>query len=361
MTGPEVTNALNPFGLQLRHYPQSWEFSTVGGWVATRAGGHFATRYTHIDDLLVGVRTIAPAATMDTLPVPRSGAGPEPMRSVLGAEGTTGIVTAATLRVFRPPRLRAGFDAFFRNWTDAMNACRQLLQSGLTPSNCRLLDAREAMINQVDGSGRAILLVSFESDGADAQALADVAAAMIEPAADELRPSRSGERQQAQTWKNAFLDAPYLQPRLLRAGITVDTFETSTSWSGLADLRRSAISAVSECARSWGGPALVSTRLTHAYHDGACLYVTWITATASQPLEQWASIKAAANEVLREHRASASHHHSVGREHLPVYLAQTPPDWLAAQHEFRRSVDPAGLLVPWLQSSNGLRSRGSQR
>ena len=161
--GPELEAGLRPMGLTLRHYPQSYEFSTLGGWIATRAGGHYATRYTHIDDLLESVRMITPSGDFETRRLPGSGAGPDPNRLVLGSEGTLGVITEAWIRVQRPPRFRSKASVFFDDFENAVDACRVITQSGLTPANCRLLDRREAMLNGVAFDGSHVLLLGFES------------------------------------------------------------------------------------------------------------------------------------------------------------------------------------------------------
>lgn len=350
-TGPEVNRSLAPLGVQLRHYPQSWEFSTVGGWVATRAGGHFATRYTHIDDLLVNASAVAPAGQWTTLSTPCSGAGPEPMRTLTGSEGALGIITEATLRVHRRPRFKAGFNAFFGTYTEAMDACRLVLQSGLTPASCRILDPTEAMLNQVDGSGRAIFLLGFESDCDVAlNATSTACQELLKERAQEIVPTSTESRGDADgSWRSAFLDAPYLQPALACHGVTVDTLETSASWSQLPELRRALIRAISDAAVSEGHRALVSSRMTHAYHDGASLYLTWLTLTnAERPLEQWAAIKQAANRAIVDAGGAISHHHSVGTVHLAGWRAQTPAPWVDGWMAMRRTLDPDGRLVPWL-------------
>jgi alkyldihydroxyacetonephosphate synthase len=350
-TGPEVNRSLAPFGLQLRHYPQSWEFSTVGGWVATRAGGHFATRYTHIDDLLVSANSIAPAGEIRTLAVPSSGAGPEPMRALTGSEGGLGIITEATLRVHRRPRFKAGFNAFFTNYDIALDACRRVLQSGLTPSSCRILDPREAMLNQVDGSGRAILLLGFESDSdVGLDATAEACKRMLMDLADEIVPVARTTRGDADAiWRNAFLEAPYLQPALACQGVMVDTLETAASYEQLPSLRRELIRTISAAALEQGCPALVSSRMTHAYHDGASLYLTWLTLTASRnPTAQWSHIKGAATETIVRAGGPITHHHSVGSQHLDGWRRQTSPDWVRGWMAMRNSLDPDGRMVPWL-------------
>src|SRR5207249_659486 len=152
--GPVLEEQLAPHGFTLRHFPQSFEFSTLGGWIATRAGGHFATLYTHIDDLVESVRMVTSGGVFASRRLPASGAGPSPDRMILGSEGILGIITEAWMRVQPRPRWRASVSVHFTHFAQAVGAARALAQSGLHPSNCRLLDAHEALLNGVtfDGS-----------------------------------------------------------------------------------------------------------------------------------------------------------------------------------------------------------------
>ena len=163
--GPGLEAQLAEHGLTLRFFPQSFEFSTLGGWIATRAGGHFAMGPTHIDDLVESTRTVTPAGVLATRRLPGSGAGPSPDRLILGSEGALGVITEAWMRVRPKPTYRSTATCFFSSWTNAVAAVRALSQSGLYPANCRLLDAREAALNLVSVDGSAVLIVGFE--GAD--------------------------------------------------------------------------------------------------------------------------------------------------------------------------------------------------
>ncbi|MDH3728507.1 MAG: FAD-binding oxidoreductase, partial [Myxococcales bacterium] len=161
--GPVLESQLAELGLTLRHFPQSFEFSTLGGWIATRAGGHFASLYTHIDDLVQATRMLTPRGLFESRRLPGSGAGPSPDRLVLGSEGTFGVITEAWMRVRPRPTFRATATAYFKEYETAVGAVRAVSQSGLYPSNCRLLDKREAALNGVTADGSHVLIVAFES------------------------------------------------------------------------------------------------------------------------------------------------------------------------------------------------------
>ncbi|MYU62030.1 FAD-binding protein, partial [Streptomyces sp. SID69] len=161
--GPALEAQLRPHGLTLRHFPQSFEFSTLGGWLATRAGGHYATGHTHIDDFVQSLRVITPAGTGTSWRLPASGAGPSPDRFFLGSEGTLGVITEAWMRLRERPRHKASASVAFTDFARALEAVRAIAQSDLSPANCRLLDPGEALLSGACHDGSAVLVLGFES------------------------------------------------------------------------------------------------------------------------------------------------------------------------------------------------------
>ena len=239
--GPRIAEQLHEHDLAFRHYPQSYEFSTLGGWIATRAGGHYATRYTHIDDLVESVRMLSPSGDFQTRRLPGSGAGPDPNRLVLGSEGTLGVITEAWIRVQRPPRFRSKASVFFDDFENAVDACRVIAQSGLTPANCRLLDSREAMLNGVAFDGSHVLLLGFESPTVPTRHDLDHALDICEvrggfPPDDASHTDTHADNddgadsQASGTWKSSFFEGPYLQNTMVSLGVIADTFETACTW-----------------------------------------------------------------------------------------------------------------------------------
>jgi alkyldihydroxyacetonephosphate synthase len=340
-TGPRLEEQLREHGLTLRHFPQSFEYSTLGGWIATRAGGHFATLMTHIDDLVESVRAVTPGGIWESRRLPASGAGPSPDRMLLGSEGILGVVTQAWMRVQAEPQHKASASVHFDGFEAGAAAVRALAQSGLWPSNCRLLDPGEAGLMAGAPPGKALLLVGFESadhpvDGWMARAL-------------ECCTELGGEvaREGAGTWRNAFIQAPYLRDTLLAGGVLSETFETAITWDRLpsfvARVREAAERAVAEeC-----GAGRVSCRLTHAYPDGAAPYFTVLApARRGSELEQWDAVKAAASEAIATAGGTITHHHAVGRDHRPWYDQQRPDPFAVALRAAKRSLDPAGIMNP---------------
>ncbi len=350
--GPGVTAGLAPHGLVLRHYPQSWEHSTVGGWVATRAGGHYATGRTHIDDLVAGVEMVAPSGTLRTGPLPASGAGPAPDRLVLGSEGTLGVITAAWLRVQVEPAYRSSVSVLFAEIGAARDAARAVAQSNLWPANCRLLDAAEAALNHV-GPGGPVLVLGFE-DAVPTRSRLDDALGMARACGGtELGPPRhrEGERRAdgsdaGEQWRGAFLEMPYLQSVLVSLGLVADTFETATTWAGVDALDAALRQATAPIFAELGGGRL-SCRFTHVYPDGPAPYYTFLCQSRhGRQIEDWWRIKSAVSDVLLEHGATITHHHAVGRTHAPWYVRERPALFGEMLAAVRRVADPAGIMNP---------------
>jgi alkyldihydroxyacetonephosphate synthase len=291
-TGPGLEGQLRDHGLTLRHFPQSFELSTLGGWIATRAGGHFATGPTHVDELVESIRAITPRGEWESRRLPGSGAGPSPDRLLLGSEGALGIITEAWMRVRPRPRYRARANVRFATFGDGAGAVRALTQSGLEPSNCRLLDPREAAITGAAADGEALLVLGFESADHPLGAWIERGVELCDECGGRMpEPPRltgpeagTGGGEQGRTgeggedggsaWRSAFLRAPYLRDDLVVAGVISETFETAITWDRfdafVAEVRERAAAAVREAC----GKGTVTCRLTHAYPDGAAPYFT---------------------------------------------------------------------------------------
>lgn len=359
--GPALEEQLRPHGLTLRFFPQSFEFSTLGGWIATRAGGHYATLMTHIDDLVEATRMVTPAGIMETRRLPGSGAGISGDRIVLGSEGNLGLITEAWMRLQNRPRFRASasvrFDGFFR----AAQAVRALSQSGLYPTNCRLLDEAEVTAYGIGDGKSATLVLGFESaDHALApwmnralELMADhggrwdaeaVAASLM--GGDEHRKGAAG------AWRESFIRMPYYRDRLTRLGVIVDTFESAITWDRFEDFYRNVMADVGTAIkRATGKPGRLSCRFTHVYPDGPAPYFTFYCdggapGDMAGALEAWRSIKQAANAAVTTHGGTVTHHHAVGRDHRGGYEAQSPALMRAAIAAMKSRLDPAGILNP---------------
>jgi len=340
--GPSLEAQLGERGQTLRFFPQSFELSTLGGWIATRAGGHFATGETHIDDLVESVRAITPSGTWASRRLPGSGAGPSPDRLLLGSEGTLGVITEAWVRVRPKPVHRRSAAVRFPSFAAGAEAVRALVGSGLRPANCRLIDPLEAAYTGAADGSSAVLVLGFETG---AEALAPVVDAEF-AAALALVGGEAEERSGAVgAWRGAFLRAPYLRDTLVMAGVLSETFETAVTWDRLPGLVGAALAAARAALDD--ERALVSVRLTHAYRDGAAPYFTVLApARRGEEVEQWGAVKAAVSDALLAAGGTITHHHAVGRDHRPWYDRQRPGPFAAALRGAKAAVDPAGLLNP---------------
>jgi alkyldihydroxyacetonephosphate synthase len=339
-TGPQLEEQLKVHGLTLRHYPQSFEYSTLGGWIATRAGGHFATLHTHIDDFVESVRAITPRGVWESRRLPGSGAGPSPDRLLLGSEGALGVITEAWVRVQEPPAFKDSAGVLFGQFERGAEAVRALAQSRLFPTNCRLLDPGEAALTGAAPEGRALLVLGFEGthdvSGPMAQALE-----LCRDHGGEPRDKR-GESEGA--WRDAFLRAPYLRDTFLAAGILAETFESAITWDRFAGF----VAGVRERTEAaLGGVGRVTCRLTHAYPDGAAPYFTVLApGRRGAELEQWDEVKAAASEAILAAGGTITHHHAVGRDHRRWYDQQRPDPFAHALRAAKAALDPTGMLNP---------------
>ena len=364
--GPDLEARLRPHGLTLRHFPQSFAFSTLGGWLATRAGGHFATLYTHIDDLTESMRVVTPTGISESRRLPGSGAGPSPDRLFLGSEGTLGIISEAWMRLQDRPRWQQTASVTFDRFDDAVAATRAIAQSGLYPTNCRLLDPAEALINAATSIAGGLLVLAFESADHPVDALLNRA---TEIAADHggAVASRRGAHDAPRTtddaagsWRSAFLRMPYWRDALARRGVIAETFETACTWDRFADLHAAVTTAAQRAIRAACGAGALTCRFTHVYPDGpAPYYGVYAGGRWGGLVEQWDEIKAAVSEAIVDAGGTITHHHAVGRDHRPWYDGQRPDLLAAALGAAKRALDPAAILNPGVLIDPAQPSAGS--
>jgi alkyldihydroxyacetonephosphate synthase len=356
-TGPRLEEQLREHGLTLRHFPQSFEYATLGGWVATRAGGHFATLYTHIDDLVESVRAITPRGAWESRRLPGSGAGPSPDRMLLGSEGALGVIAESWVRVRPRPRFKASCGVEFDDFLAAAGAVRAISQSGLNPANCRLLDALEAETTGAGSGEKSLLVLGFESAHLpveDQMAIAVEIAREQGGSPGEVRAGGGEGSDAVGAWRGAFLLAPYLRDTFVACGVLSETFETAITWDRFEEFHAGVMEAVrTKVAEVCGAPAAgegaprVSCRFTHVYPDGPAPYFTVLApAVRGGEVEQWDEVKAAASEALIEGGGTITHHHAVGRDHRPWYDRQRPAPFAAALRAAKAELDPAGILNP---------------
>ena len=349
--GPALEAQLRPHALSLRHFPQSFEYSTLGGWIATRSGGHFASLYTHIDDFVESLRVITPRGPLETRRLPGSGAGPSPDRLFIGSEGVLGVITEAWMRLQDRPRFRTGGAVRFADFFTAARAVRAIAQAGLYPANCRILDPQEAKNTGAGDGTAAILVLAFESAdhpleawmGRALECCADLAGTPEHAGAGDAH--REGA---AGLWRNAFIRMPYAREPLVQRAIIADTFETAITWERFEAFHDQVKAATERAIREvTGRPGQVTCRFTHVYPDGPAPYFSLhALGRHGELVAQWRAIKAAASEALIGAGGTITHHHAVGRDHRPWYDRETPNLFAAALRGAKQALDPQGVLNP---------------
>jgi alkyldihydroxyacetonephosphate synthase len=353
-TGPSLEAQLAEHDLTLRHFPQSFEYSTLGGWIATRAAGHFATVLTHIEDFVESTRAITPAGAWESRRLPGSGAGVSPDRMLAGSEGILGVITQAWVRVQPRPAHRASAGVRFERFLDGAECVRALAQSGLSPANCRLIDAGEARTTMAGDGSHALLVLGFESGDHPVQEAMSRALAICAEhggAVSEGPGDRSGG-DAVSSWRGAFLGAPYLRDVFVAMGVLSETFETAITWERFPAFHEHVTAAVREAIESVAAPAArgagqVTCRFTHVYPDGPAPYFTVIApARRGEEVAQWAAIKRAASDAVIAHGGTITHHHAVGRDHRPWYDRQRPDPFASALQGAKVALDPRGIMNP---------------
>jgi alkyldihydroxyacetonephosphate synthase len=369
-TGPRLEEQLREHGLTLRHFPQSFEYSTLGGWIATRAGGHFATLDTHIDDLVESIRAMTLEGGWESRRLPGSGAGPSPDRMLIGSEGILAVIAEAWVRVRERPSFKLSVGIAFDDFAAGAEAVREIAQSGLNPSNCRLLDAIESDTTSAGPPGKALLVLGFESAhhpvdepmsiAMDAARAHGGEPGEIKGSAGE-EPGHAGRREAppaaearddpVNAWRHAFLFAPYLRDSLVACGVLSDTFETAITWDRFpdfnAEVMETAERAVAAASPTGRGEPRVSCRFTHVYPDGPAPYYTVLApAWRGDEVAQWDEIKAAVSDAVIDAGGTITHHHAVGRDHRRWYDRQRPNAFADALRAAKRDLDPQGILNP---------------
>ena len=355
--GPHLEDQLRPHGYTLRHFPQSFRFSTLGGWIATRSGGHYATNHTHIDEFVESTRMITPAGWWESRRLPGSGAGPSPDRMVIGSEGILGIITEAWMRIQKRPSFRATAGILFPSWEAWYEAVRNIVQAKLWPANLRILDPAEAQrAAGLDGIS-SLVIVAFESaelsqrhNIAQAVEIARDAGGLIaddEIQIDDGTGNPTGRAGAVGAWRDAFIGVGNGVETSL--GVVADTFETAITWDRWPEFDHAVRTAVGDALKAtFGEHHSLSCRFTHVYPDGPAPYYSW-SGMGSQGAEikQWQTIKDAANEALVAAGGTSTHHHAVGRMHRPkAYDVQRPELFAQSLRAVKKHLDPNGILNP---------------
>jgi len=361
LRGPEAETALARFGLTLGHFPQSFEYATIGGFAATRSAGQASSGYGRFDALVSSVRLLAPAGELSTLETPHTAAGPALRELVIGSEGVLGVIPEVTVRVRPAPAIRRYEAWMAESFAAGAEIVRTLAQGPGLPTVIRVSDEEEtegslALSGPRGLGGRAfegylrlrgrrggsLLIVGFEGDEEG----------MARRRALTVRALRAGGavylgQTAGQAWEHGRYQGPYLRDTLMGMGAMVETLETSHTWSRLGELHAAVGEAIRGALEGQGTPGLVFCHLSHAYADGASLYFTFISrARRGAELEQWAAVKRAACEAIVAHGGTITHHHGVGRDHAPYMEAEVGAVGLDALRAVKEQLDPAGVMNP---------------
>jgi alkyldihydroxyacetonephosphate synthase len=345
MRGPRAEALLAEHGLTLGHFPQSFEYASIGGFAVTRSSGQSSAGYGRFDSLVVGVKVATPRGTLELGSSPSNAAGPDLRQLVLGSEGAFGVVTAVRVRVRRLPAEKR-YDAWrFDSFTTGADAMRRLAQAGMLPTVLRLSDESETAVNlarpdEVGGAsaGGCLMITGHEGEPDVVAARRSGCATLLESLGGTSLGPDAGE-----AWAEGRFAGPYLRDSLLDVGVLVETLETVTFWSRL-DAVYSAVKAA--LVGALGETTLVLCHVSHVYETGASLYFTVAAPQGDDPLGRWLRAKAAASEAILEAGASITHHHAVGRDHKPWLAREIGPVGVEMLRAVKERLDPTGVLNP---------------
>jgi alkyldihydroxyacetonephosphate synthase len=373
ITGPEIEKRLNARGYTLGHFPQSFEFSTLGGWIAARSSGQQSYYYGRIENLFAGGHVETPLGALDLPPHPASAAGPDLCQIILGSEGRLGLITRAIVRVRPLPEEESFHAFFFHDWESGAAAVREIAQAGLKLSMLRLsnalettttlaLSGKESLVEWANrglsflryDEGRCLLITGFTAEKKDKAAREQFAAAQ------EVIRTHGGlwtGTPIGKMWKKSRFLTPYLRNTLWERGYALDTLETAVPWSSVLPTAEETQKVIREGLAEIGERVLVFAHLSHVYKDGAGIYITYLYRRAADPsaslraspdetLRRWQVLKGAASRVILAHGGTISHQHGVGLDHAPFLAAEKGKLGMQMLESVRRSLDPEGLLNP---------------
>jgi alkyldihydroxyacetonephosphate synthase len=361
--GPDLEAALRSQRLTLGHFPQSFEFSTVGGWIATRSSGQQSHYYGRIEDLFAGGHTETPIGPLDLAPHPASAAGPDLRQLMLGSEGRFGVITRAVLRVRPLPEGESFYGIFFHGWEAAVDAVRSIVQSGTRVSMLRLSDPAETDTSfALTGHSRRMM---WASGGLGLLGYGEGRCLLVVGLTGALALVRRSRREVADiarrfgglwvgaypgsTWRRTRFLAPYLRNTLWDEGYALDTLETALPWSKVILAASAVKTSLTSTLADKGDSVLAFNHLSHVYRDGASVYTTYIFRRSLDPdetVDRWERLKSRATGVILDHGGTISHQHGVGKDHARYMSVEKGTIGLSMIEAVRRQLDPDGMMNP---------------
>ena len=349
VTGPQAERLLGEHGFSLGHFPQSFQFATIGGFAATRSSGQNSAGYGRFNDMVRGLRAVTPAGVLDLGRAPESAAGPDLRQLLIGSEGVFGIITRVRLRVHAIPE-STRYEAWaFPDFATGTEALRAVTQTGTGPTVIRLSDEAETGVNLATTesigeqtiTGGCLAITVFEGTEAHTESRHAETRAVL-----EAHGGTSLGEAPARAWEHGRFGAPYLRDSLLSAGALCETLETATNWSNIPALKTAVTEALTTALAETGTPALVLCHISHVYATGASLYFTVVGGQRGNPIEQWRKAKAAASDAMVRTGATITHHHAVGADHRPWMRDEVGDLGVEVLRAVKATLDPAGILNP---------------
>jgi len=367
--GPDLEHQLSSEGFTLGHFPQSFEYSTLGGWIATRSCGQQSYYYGRIEDTFAGGHIESPGGSIDINPVPASAAGPDLRHIILGSEGRYGVITRASMRIRPLPEVEGFFAAFFRDWDSGVSAVRTLVRFGTNLSMLRLSDAIETettlALSGKDklvawagrglrmlgfGSNRCLLIYGVTGDNKSVNLALEQSSSIIRSRGGIIAGKMIGSQ-----WQKSRFLTPYLRNTLWDYGYAIDTLETAVPWNKVTSLVSELKVSIMKHAEKKGIKVWVFAHLSHVYRDGASIYVTYIiprTSSGDELLLQWNSMKNAACQAILFHGGTITHQHGIGQDHLPFLEAEKGKIGVDILRNIGNICDPDAILGPQILFTN---------
>lgn len=358
--GPDLEEELGKHGVTVGHFPQSFEFSTVGGWVSCRSSGQESSGYGRIDKNVVGMRVVTPRGLLDLRDMPSSAAGPNPREFFLGSEGVMGIITEVTIQIHNKPETMVFDSYFFPSFEEGIEVFRELKQQDALPHMARLSNEKETDfgIKQLGGGKLGETLtkyLNFRGQKTPCMAVFAFGGSPVEARAAReafnLKLIGKGGVRLGPTagmmWVKERFTSPYLRDVMMTKDIAVDTLETCTTWDNAMNLHDKITQAMESAGNAHGTPLFLFCHVSHTYQSGCSLYFTYfMNEKKGEELQQWSDVKDAATSAMENYGGTCTHHHGVGQDHAPGLLVENGDLWIEFLRAAKKFYDPKGILNP---------------